>query len=734
MVLFVFQLSQAQLSIYSNYNLQGTSGSCLVRTIYTGNSIPNGLNDGIKSISLNQGYMATLAENIDGTGERFTYMANKSNINVNLAFLLQNKVSFIRVLKLPNTLVKKRGSAATDNNQTANLNASWFYDWGSSDNSIPAREYVPMAWNGSGTADAAINAVIARDSLTHYSAFNEPDNKGQANMFVVNAVPLYQKLLRAGQRMGSPVCTENGYSTWLDSFTNVANQQNLQIDYVCVHWYDWGNWTSTSNANPNATDVFNRFTSYIASVYNRYQKPIWVTEFNANPNRPSSVQLAFMQLAIPWLDSDPRIERYSYFFGTDVPVYSSGITLSACGSYYANQASVNAYANNIIDTRPAFPVTLAAWDPSTFSHGGYNVINFTPTTLDANITALLGLTRGAGVTLPDSTVSNGYWGGTGWSTSGTDAQSGISANKILKFSLQSKTGKSVNYQSIDKFNIRVNSSGPVQYQIDYQINNGTFYPCATLSVPTRITANYALGPVDLSGIAGLQNVPSTSTVTFRITPFDASSTGTFLIGSGINDTIADLTLLGGYTEDNIITTTLPVILTNFQLKRTNNAMLLNWETQTEVNFNYFEIERSEDANTFYTIATINGLNQLNGSKYNYTDAPISNTTKYYRLKMIDKDGSFLYSNILSDNYITTNMSFVVYPTITTGNTIKTTFNNVSKNAQIKILNVNGQLLSTYSLQDGANTQNIAIGNLLKGIYFIILQDKGTIQSRKFIKQ
>lgn len=732
LVLLAYQFLNAQLNIYSNYNLQGTMGTCVVRTTYTGASIPNGLDNSIKSILLTQGFMATLAENEDGSGERFTYMATQSNIRVNLALVLQNKVSFIRVLKLPTTAIKKKGSANTNNAYTADLNVTWFYDWGPYDFSTPTREFVPMTWSTNHASDANIANIIAKDSVTHCLSFNEPDNSGQANMYVANAIPLYKKVLKTGLRMGSPACTESQYRVWLDSFTNVANAQNLKIDFVAVHWYDWGNWLSTLNANPSATDVFNRFKSYIANVYDLYKKPIWITEFNANPNRPNSVQQAFMQLALPWLDSDPRVERYAYFFGNDVPMYNTNGTLTTSATTYANHASVNAYPSNVIDTRPAFPTLLAGWDPSTLLQGGYNVSNFAPTTLNVNLTAPSGLTRGSGVGIPGTTVSNGYWGGTNWST--TTYDNAVSTNKFITFSLKSKNSKSVNYHSIDKFNIRINNIGPIQYQIEYQLDAGDFSPIALVTGPTRTTGNYILGPIDLSQIAGLQNVPPTSTITFRITPFDASGNGTFLIGSGTADTDPDLTITGGYSDDNIIPTSLPVTLNNFQLKRNNNKVLLSWETKQEINFSHFELERSEDLNTFYPIATINSTNEAAGSKYNYTDLPTAVNTKYYRLKIVDKDGSFIYSNILSTSFIGNTNGLFVYPNITKGETVKATFDKVSKNAQLKVFTVTGQFVANYNLQEDATNVNIETTSLNKGVYYIVLQDKGTVQTKKIIKQ
>ncbi|MBL7813384.1 MAG: T9SS type A sorting domain-containing protein [Saprospiraceae bacterium] len=732
LALLAFGSTNAQLVIYSNFNLQGTSGNCVARTIYTDASIPNGLNDGIKSIALTQGYMATLAENADGSGERFSYMATISNLNVNLAMVLQNKVSFIRVLPLPSTPVKKKGAGATNNTERDALNVSWFYDWGFNDVSTATQDYSPMLWGAYASIETSVTAVVNKTNVTHFLAFNEPDNTGQSGSSggvmaddATRAIPYYKKMLRAGQRMGSPATTESQYRVWLTNFTNEAEAQNLKIDVVCVHWYDWGNITG-SNPDNNVTNIFNRFKNYITAVYNLYQKPIWITEFNANINRTSTIHEQFMALALPWLDADPRVERYAYFFGNDIPARNTDGTLTAAGQIYSNHTSVNAYPENVYDKRPSAATTvLVSWEASGQLQGGRSIANFSPTFLNGNMTAPTALTRGSGVVLPTTAASNGYWGGNEWST--TTAATGVSANKFLKFSL--KANQTVSYQSIDKFNIRISNTGPIQYQIDYQIDNGAFVPCATVTGATRTTANFTLGPIDLSSISGLQGVTSDKTVTFRITPFDASGTGSFLFGSGTADTDADLSITGSFADNLVV----PITLSDFTSNRVKNQVVLTWKTQSEFNFSHFALERSTDGKTFYEIAKINGSNQLIGNKYDYTDTP-EPTTNYYRLKIMDSDGSFVYSKILAETFNDFDVPFMVYPNISKDNSIQTTFKNVSKTAQIKVVNVNGQVLSTYNLQEETSTQTIEIAHFTEGVYFLILQDKGRFQTVKFIKQ
>jgi hypothetical protein len=355
----VCQIAHAQLTIYAGLNQQGSSATCVARTIYADATIPNALNNSVRSITLNQGFMAVLSENADGSGEGFNYIASVSNINVNLAGVLQNKVSFIRVLPIMANLKKKGAGSNDPTNVTADLlEASWLYDWGPNDVSTATREFAPMAWGRNAATTTSVTSVINKTDVTCYLAFNEPDNADQSNIPFADAVPLYKNMLRSGMRMGTPAPTENEYRFWLQDFTDLAEAQNLRIDFVAVHWYDWGNWTSSTPDN-SATNIFNRFKSYINAVYTRYGKPIWITEFNANRNRTTAVQEAFMRLALPWLETNTKVERYAYFFPPAVPATLNG-TLTAAGQVYSDHTSTNAYPANVVDTRSTvFPVELS---------------------------------------------------------------------------------------------------------------------------------------------------------------------------------------------------------------------------------------------------------------------------------------------------------------------------------------------------------------------------------------
>jgi len=128
-------------------------------------------------------------------------------------------------------------------------------------------------------------------------------------------------MMRNGLRTGSPACTEGRWKTgfYLDSFYNrttsgdMTGDTTMNVDFIAIHWYDWGNWTSTGNATPTASQILSRLKSEVSACYAKYQKPIWITEFNANPNRDSTIHYAFMQLAMQYLDTCSYVERYAYF-------------------------------------------------------------------------------------------------------------------------------------------------------------------------------------------------------------------------------------------------------------------------------------------------------------------------------------------------------------------------------------------------------------------------------------
>ena len=331
--------NSSHLTVFSENNFNGEFGNIFNNNVYLDESIPNGLNNDISSFILKKGYMATFAENNDGTGNSKVFIASEEDIIIDeLSEYLNNRISFIRVL--PWNWVSKKGTAG----DIQYMNNDWFYKWSNNGNSNLDREYTPMAW-GKGAADDDNDIEIIKNKYksTHLLAFNEPDDcNGQSgqygNMCVVDtSLTYYKNLLKSGLRMISPACRQDAVFGWLNEFNSKSIDENIRIDVIAVHWYDWGsNPQNSPNANPQ--DVFNRFVNYIESVHQTYGLPIWITEFNANRHRNEWVHRQFLQLALPYLEETDYIERYAFFPPTTqvANFFDDNNNFTQIGEFYYN--------------------------------------------------------------------------------------------------------------------------------------------------------------------------------------------------------------------------------------------------------------------------------------------------------------------------------------------------------------------------------------------------------------
>lgn len=330
------------LTIYSDENSSGTSANILIDQVFSGSSIPNQLNNNIESFYLKRGYMLTLASNFDGTGKSKVYIASNEDLElISLPEFLRNKVSFIRIV--PWNWVSKKGTAG----DIQGMDNTWYYRWNNQGESDLQREYSPMAWGYGGANEPSdIDLYQSKYKATHVLAFNEPDDcNGQSgqynNMCDVNtALNVYENLMKTGLRLVSPACRQGAVFDWLNSFNALAVQNDIRIDVIAVHWYDWSmNPENSPNEDPD--NIFNRFKTYLDNVYALYGLPIWITEFNGNKYRTQEVNRQFMELAIPYLESLDYIERYSWFepvTGT-ADFYDASMNLTPIGEFYKNYQS-----------------------------------------------------------------------------------------------------------------------------------------------------------------------------------------------------------------------------------------------------------------------------------------------------------------------------------------------------------------------------------------------------------
>ena len=344
--------STSPLSVYDSANLQGNPVLIPVNTIHSGSAIPGAMNNKIESFLLKKGFMITIADEAAGTGSSKNYIASESDLVINaLPKLLQNSISFIRVLPWNWVTKKGRNDTATD------LSTSWRYQWNHTESSTVNWEFAPMSWGHGTTTDTGIEGFIAKYGSPYIMSFNEPDDcDAQSGQYgfpgspklcdVDEAVRLHKNFMKTGMRIVSPGGREEAPFGWLEEFYNKAKAQDVRIDVIALHWYDWGS-NPAANPNPTALQVFNRFKAYLTNVHNLYGLPIWITEFNANPARSQAINAGFLELALPYLESLDYIERYcwfpynsgTHFYGWNDTTNTSNTTISLVGTAYKNQVS-----------------------------------------------------------------------------------------------------------------------------------------------------------------------------------------------------------------------------------------------------------------------------------------------------------------------------------------------------------------------------------------------------------
>ncbi|MFC7484309.1 glycosyl hydrolase [Luedemannella flava] len=143
--------------------------------------------------------------------------------------------------------------------------------------------------------------------------FNEPDMDSQADMSVAAALDLWPRLMAAGKVLGSPAVAWGGADAggWLDRFMAGARQRGHRVDFIALHWYGGDFRTAEATA---------QLRSYLQAVYDRYHKPIWLTEFalidfaSGSARFPTQAQqAAFLTSATAMLGRLSFVQRYAWF-------------------------------------------------------------------------------------------------------------------------------------------------------------------------------------------------------------------------------------------------------------------------------------------------------------------------------------------------------------------------------------------------------------------------------------
>ena len=214
------------------------------------------------------------------------------------------------------------------------------------------------------------------------------------------------------------------------------------------------------------------------------------------------------------------------------------------------------------------------------------------------------------------------------------------------------------------------------------------------------------------GISNGTTFTPTASTTYTVT---ATLNG-MVNGTGGSNTCSATLAIPVVVDPNCI---LPIYLSSFTGENEGRIHHLYWITEQEINSSHFEIEKSNDGFNFHSIGSVRATNS---NPYEFTDDGVKVGVTYYRLKMVDLDQSFIYSDIIAleaDYDVNVN----IYPNPFEQGFVYSYYSEEGEDLQVFIYDIVGHLIynKLYKCESCINSVDIYTPELLPGSYTLIVR-------------
>lgn len=285
--------------------------------------------------------------------------------------------------------------------------------------------------------------------------------------------------------------------------------------------------------------------------------------------------------------------------------------------------------------------------------------------------------------------------------------------------------------------------GQVQFKL-WATKTGTgAAPCFALEIKgtnaANVTSVLSTLPVTITATAGQPGYAPGDWVQYSLSYF---------VPTGVYKSL-EVSVRGNCTTDNnfaiddicLVTPSaavLPVRLTSLTSAYTDGVAHLFWATEQEINSGYFEIEQSKDGINFAPLGKVNaGGFTSSRTQYKFDDVKASAGNNYYRLKMVDKDGRFEYSNITVVHVnIKGTIITGVYPNPFADWVNVSIASETKETASVRLFDNTGRLLVNQAavVNKGVTLINVKdLQKLAKGFYILEVRTGETVVTQKLIK-
>ncbi|MEL7145966.1 MAG: T9SS type A sorting domain-containing protein, partial [Bacteroidota bacterium] len=187
-----------------------------------------------------------------------------------------------------------------------------------------------------------------------------------------------------------------------------------------------------------------------------------------------------------------------------------------------------------------------------------------------------------------------------------------------------------------------------------------------------------------------------------------------------------------YDDGDLVS--LPVELVFFNGSFDGEEVLLSWRTASELDNDYFEIEKSIDGSEFYAIGVVEGNGTTNETiNYGFVDSNPLDGINYYRMRQVDFDGAFEYSNVISVVASFTEFGFDVYPNPAVSELNARFKRNVGQ-VEMLLVDLRGVIVKRHVENPalGENVVTLDVTGVTEGVYFLMISAEGETEKHKVV--
>ncbi len=151
--------------------------------------------------------------------------------------------------------------------------------------------------------------------------------------------------------------------------------------------------------------------------------------------------------------------------------------------------------------------------------------------------------------------------------------------------------------------------------------------------------------------------------------------------------------------------------------------VLNWTTTNEKDVKYFEIQSSNNGTAFEKVGIVKtNSTASDNNKYSFTDVSVFTNTKYYRIKVVDNNGSYVYSKVISFQNNNKLNEIGIFPNPVANLLILQASGITKTSLDIDVINANGQVVKRSKFLQGSTICYVETNDIANGTYFVMISD------------